>query len=86
MRILLLIALAPALACSQDDAEALRALPDSGEGYEHVERFIKVLEAVRDNHPDRLLARGLPEEAVKMAEQRLIRINRAYEQIGGRAA
>ena len=41
---------------------------------------------VRDNHPDRLLARGLPEEAVKMAEQRLIRINRAYEQIGGRAA
>lgn len=28
------------------------SLPDEGEGYEHVERFIKVLETVRNNHPD----------------------------------
>ena len=27
-------------------------LPDEGEGYEHVERFIKVLEQVRAHHPD----------------------------------
>ncbi|UWQ17590.1 molecular chaperone DjiA [Jannaschia sp. M317] len=36
---------------------------------------------VRDTHPDRMIARGLPEEAVKMAEKRLIAINRAWERI-----
>ncbi len=39
---------------------------------------------VRDNHPDRMLARGVPEEAVKLAERRLIAINRAWEEIAGR--
>jgi DnaJ like chaperone protein len=38
-------------------------------------------EAVRETHPDRLMARGLPEEAVKLAERRLIAINRAWERI-----
>ena len=37
--------------------------------------------AVRETHPDRLMARGLPEEAVKLAEKRLIAINRAWERI-----
>ncbi len=42
---------------------------------------------VRDSHPDRMMARGVPEEAVKMAEKRLIAINRAWEEISeGRAA
>jgi len=41
---------------------------------------------VRDNHPDRLHARGLPEEAIKMAEKRLIAINLAWEQINASAA
>ncbi len=36
---------------------------------------------VRETHPDRLMARGLPEEAVKLAERRLIDINRAWERI-----
>ena len=36
---------------------------------------------VRESHPDRMIARGLPEEAVKMAEKRLIAINRAWEEI-----
>lgn len=36
---------------------------------------------VRENHPDRLAARGLPEEAVNLAEQRLIKINAAWEEI-----
>lgn len=36
---------------------------------------------VRDNHPDRVIARGLPEEAIKLAEKRLIGINRAWENI-----
>ncbi|MEM7753016.1 MAG: molecular chaperone DjiA [Pseudomonadota bacterium] len=36
---------------------------------------------VRETHPDRMIARGVPEEAVKMAEKRLIAINRAWEEI-----
>jgi DnaJ like chaperone protein len=41
---------------------------------------------VRESHPDRMIARGVPEEAVKMAETRLIAINRAWEEISGKAA
>lgn len=36
---------------------------------------------VRDSHPDRMMARGVPEEAVKLAEKRLIAVNRAWESI-----
>lgn len=36
---------------------------------------------VRDNHPDRMVARGVPVEAVKLAEARLIAINRAWQRI-----
>ncbi len=48
--------------------------------------------AVRDSHPDAMIARGVPEEAVKLAERRLIAVNRAWEEIvaerapGGRDA
>lgn len=41
---------------------------------------------VRANHPDALVARGLPEEAVRMAEKRMIDINRAWETYSGKAA
>ena len=36
---------------------------------------------VRDNHPDRLAARGVPEEAVRLAEKRLMAINGAWDEI-----
>ena len=36
---------------------------------------------VREYHPDRMIARGLPEEAMKLAEKRLIQANWAYEEI-----
>ncbi len=36
---------------------------------------------VRNTHPDSLIARGLPAEAVKMAEKRMIVINRAWDSI-----
>jgi len=36
---------------------------------------------VRETHPDRMTARGVPEEAVKLAEKRLIAVNRAWEAI-----
>ena len=38
-------------------------------------------QAVRETHPDRLIARGVPMEAVKLAERRLITLNRAWEAI-----
>ena len=41
---------------------------------------------VRENHPDALVARGLPEEAIKLAEKRMIDVNRAWETISGKAA
>lgn len=41
---------------------------------------------VRDSHPDRMLARGVPEEAVRLAEKRLIAVNRAWETISEAAA
>lgn len=36
---------------------------------------------VRDNHPDQMIARGLPEEAIQLATSRLARINEAWEAI-----
>lgn len=41
---------------------------------------------VRETHPDRALARGLPPEAVKLAEKRLIALNAAWEEISRHAA
>ncbi|PSL22055.1 TerB family tellurite resistance protein [Shimia abyssi] len=36
---------------------------------------------VRETHPDSMIARGVPEEAIKIAEKRMIDINRAWDQI-----
>ena len=36
---------------------------------------------VRDNHPDAMIARGVPEEAAMLAEKRMIDINRAWDEI-----
>ena len=41
---------------------------------------------VRDSHPDRMIARGVPAEMIKMAEKRLIAVNLAYDEIRQRAA
>lgn len=41
---------------------------------------------VRESHPDRMIARGVPPEAVKLAERRLIDINSAWEEISTRRA
>lgn len=37
--------------------------------------------AVRETHPDRMIARGVPEEAVNLATAKLVAINRAWEDI-----
>jgi DnaJ like chaperone protein len=36
---------------------------------------------VRENHPDRLIARGVPAEFVRLANDKLAAINAAYEKI-----
>ncbi len=38
-------------------------------------------ELVRETHPDRMMARGVPEEAIKLATRRLTAINTAWEEI-----
>ncbi|GAB4285080.1 MAG: molecular chaperone DjiA [Roseovarius sp.] len=40
---------------------------------------------VRDSHPDRMMARGVPQEALRLAEKRIIDLNRAWEEIAARA-
>ena len=40
---------------------------------------------VREAHPDRAMARGLPPEAVKLAEERVIALNRAWAEISAGA-
>ena len=41
---------------------------------------------VRETHPDQMIARGVPEEAIKLAERRMVAINRAWEDIQGKRA
>lgn len=36
---------------------------------------------VRENHPDRMIARGVPPEALQLAQKRMADINRAWEEI-----
>ena len=39
------------------------------------------LALVREFHPDRLMAEGLPEEAIKVATEKLASINAAWDKI-----
>ena len=36
---------------------------------------------IKDNHPDRMMARGVPEEAIQLAKKRVIDIHQAWEAI-----
>ncbi|WP_417677393.1 TerB family tellurite resistance protein [Pseudodonghicola sp.] len=40
-------------------------------------------EMVRNFHPDRMIARGVPSEAIRLAEKRMAEINRAWAEISG---
>ena len=41
-------------------------------------------ELVRDNHPDKLIAEGMPEEFIKVATDKLAKINAAYDAIAAK--
>ena len=47
---------------------------------EEIRRTYRML--VRENHPDKLIGRGVPEEFVRLATDKLAAINGAYEKIG----
>ena len=36
---------------------------------------------VKENHPDKVLSKGLPKEAIKLANARISKFNRAWEEI-----
>ncbi len=60
-----------------DPYDVLEVSPDASMA--EIQRAYR--QAVRDTHPDRLVARGVPEEAIKLAEHRLRDVNRAWEDI-----
>jgi len=65
-----------------DPFEVLGLDPDAGLAAAHAAwRML-----VREMHPDQMIARGVPQEAVKMAEKRLVAINLAWEEIQKTAA
>jgi DnaJ like chaperone protein len=42
--------------------------------------------AVRQSHPDQMIARGVPVEAITLAERRMVAINRAWDEISTKRA
>lgn len=60
-----------------DPYDVLEVMPDAP--LDDIRRIYR--QAVRDTHPDRMAARGVPPEAVKLAEHRLRDLNRAWEEI-----
>lgn len=52
---------------------------ERGKPFDDVKKRYRKL--VQDNHPDRLIARGLPQEFIKIATSRIAAINAAYETI-----
>lgn len=61
----------------RDPYEVLGVDPDTPVG--EIKRAYRAL--VRETHPDVLIARGVPEEAIKLATDRMGEINAAWEEI-----
>ncbi|NDH26120.1 MAG: molecular chaperone DjiA, partial [Rhodobacteraceae bacterium] len=60
-----------------DPYEVLGVTPD--QSLDEIKRVWRKL--VRESHPDQMIARGVPAEAVKLAEKRLIWLNEAFDSI-----
>ena len=57
---------------------------DPGTDFAQIQLAYRAL--VRETHPDRMRARGVPDEALKLAERRLVAINNAWDEIKKSAA
>ncbi len=66
----------------QDPYAVLGVAPDAA--LDEVRRAWRQL--VRENHPDAMIARGVPEEAMQLAQKRMADINRAWDEIAGAEA
>lgn len=64
-----------------DPYDVLDVTPDTP--LDEIRKVWKAL--VRENHPDRLAARGVPPEALRIAQDRLIAVNAAWEAISNPA-
>ncbi len=69
-------------AAPRDPYDVLGVAPDVP--LEEIRRIWRRL--VRDNHPDAMVARGVPQEAIRLAEKRLADINQAWDEIRGKEA
>ncbi|KUP91111.1 molecular chaperone DjiA [Tritonibacter horizontis] len=65
----------------RDPHDVLGVDPDTP--LEEIRRIWRRL--VRDNHPDAMIARGVPPEAIRLAEKRMMDINHAWDDIRGKA-
>jgi len=63
---------------SEDDPFAVLGLDADADPAEQRERYLAL---VREYHPDRFVARGLPPEFVRIANQRMAAINAAWERL-----
>ncbi len=61
-----------------EDPYTVIGLPHDAEDAELRRRYRSL---IRDNHPDRAVAQGLPEEFVNLANEKMAAINAAYERI-----
>ena len=67
---------------ARDPFDVLGVSPDMA--LDEIKKAYRAL--VRETHPDRMIARGVPEEAVQMASDKLVEINAAWEEISAREA
>ena len=51
----------------------------SGTFHEELKSAYRTL--VRENHPDRLIAQGMPQEFIDLANDKLAKINAAYDRV-----
>ena len=65
----------------EDDPHLILGLPDTATADEIKARWRHL---VRENHPDRAMAQGLPAEFISIATAKLSRINAAYEKLKGK--
>ena len=62
----------------KNDPYAVLGIPPSASSEEIRQHYRKL---VRDNHPDRHIAAGVPEEMIEVATEKLARINAAYDAV-----